>query len=163
MIVSALFARYKILAPRFDHVTEAKALVRPMIKKYEKISLTPYPDGKGMAICYGHQLDIEKIAVTLEECERLLTVDIEYSADAVLDLVTVDLTVEQMAALIDFVYNLGRGSLARSTLLKHLNAGKYDLAGDELLRWTKINVDGEMVDSPLLVERRAEEKALWDL
>ncbi len=38
-------------------------------------------------------------------------------------------------ALVDFVFNLGAGRLASSTLLRYLNAGKYDAAAWQLLAW----------------------------
>jgi lysozyme len=36
--------------------------------------------------------------------------------------------------LVVFVFNIGNGSFAASTLLKKLNAGDYNGAADELLR-----------------------------
>ena len=45
------------------------------------------------------------------------------------------LTQGQFDALVDFVFNLGSSRLASSTLLVDLNAGRYDAAGAELLRW----------------------------
>lgn len=41
----------------------------------------------------------------------------------------------QKAMLISFAYNVGEGNLGSSTLLKDLNAKRYEKACDELLRW----------------------------
>lgn len=52
-----------------------------------------------------------------------------------------------------FVYNLGAGNLASSTLLKLLNAGDYAGAADQFLRWNKA---GGNVLSGLTARRSAE-------
>lgn len=49
--------------------------------------------------------------------------------------VTVPLTDDEKAALDDFVYNLGAGNLASSTLLRLLNAGDYAGAAAQFDRW----------------------------
>jgi lysozyme len=146
-----------------DEIAEAKALVRPMIKKYEGLSLTPYPDGGRTAICYGNEFNIKNVKATPEECERLLDAGINESSDAVSTLVDVPLSPGQRAALIDFVYNLGRGSLATSILLEKLNSGDYDGAGEELLMWIYItNSDGEKEVSVKLQFRCDEREVLWE-
>jgi len=48
--------------------------------------------------------------------------------------VKVWLTVDETAALQDFIYNLGVGAFGSSTLLRKLNAGDYDGAAAELIR-----------------------------
>jgi lysozyme len=60
------------------------------------------------------------------------------------------------AALIDFVYNLGSGRLAGSTLRKRINAGDYEGAKAELMKWTKAG--GRVL--PGLVKRRTAESLL---
>lgn len=56
-------------------------------------------------------------------------------------------------AFTSFTYNVGVGSFCRSTLAKKLNAGDYDGACKELLKWTKAG--GKVY--PGLVKRRQEE------
>lgn len=46
-------------------------------------------------------------------------------------------TPERMAAIIDFTYNLGTGSLKASTLRKRINAGRWDDVPGELRKWVK--------------------------
>ena len=88
---------------------------------------------------------------------RLLMNDLRWAADAVRDLVTVELTEHQQAALISFVYNVGRKAFSGSTLLLLLNGGDYRGAADQFARW---NLGGGRV-LPGLVTRRAEEAALF--
>lgn len=56
-------------------------------------------------------------------------------------------------AYLSFTYNVGVGAFCRSTLTKKLNAGDYQGACKELLRWTKAG--GR--ELPGLVKRRYEE------
>ena len=63
----------------------------------------------------------------------------------------------QFEALVDFVFNLGAGRLASSTLLKDLNAGKYGDAAQQLLAWD--HAGGEEIEG--LKERHEAEHALW--
>jgi hypothetical protein len=72
-------------------------------------------------------------------------------------LVTVPLSQNQFDALVSFTFNVGEGALAKSTLLKKLNAGKYSEVPAELMKWTK----GGGRELPGLVRRRRAECALW--
>jgi GH24 family phage-related lysozyme (muramidase) len=88
---------------------------------------------------------------------RLLMNDLRWAADAVRDLVTVELSEHQQAALISFVYNVGRKAFSGSTLLGRLNAGDYNGAAGQFARWNKGG--GNVL--PGLMTRRAEEAALF--
>jgi lysozyme len=95
--------------------------------------------------------------VTEEAARRLLRRDLADAARAVDELVAVDLTEHQRAALISLVHNIGRGAFARSTMLTHLNAGRLDSAAGEFTRW--VHGGGKVL--PGLVRRRAAEAALF--
>lgn len=71
--------------------------------------------------------------------------------------VRVPLNDNQFAALVSFCYNVGEGTLARSTLLKKLNAGDYDSVPRELMKF--VNSKGRRMQG--LVNRRAAEAGLW--
>ena len=43
----------------------------------------------------------------------------------------------QYDALVSFTYNVGEGNLAKSTLLKRVNAGDHAGAANEFLKWNK--------------------------
>lgn len=67
------------------------------------------------------------------------------------------LTQRQFDALVSFVFNVGIGAYARSTLRKKLLLGLVDDVPAQLLRW--IHAGG--VVSPILERRRAAEVQLW--
>lgn len=95
--------------------------------------------------------------MTREQASIRLYSDVDQAEAAVNRLVTVPLTQGQFDALVSFVYNLGPGALAKSTLLSRLNAGDYPGAADEFLRWVKAG--GRRLQG--LVRRRAAERAMF--
>jgi len=60
-------------------------------------------------------------------------------------------------ALIDFTYNLGEEALAGSTLARLFNAGQAQAGCEQLSRWVKARVQGELVTLRGLVDRRGAE------
>ena len=75
--------------------------------------------------------------------------------------VTVPLNQNQNDALVSFVYNVGDGNFQKSTLLRLLNQGNYAAVPAELKKWTKARQNGQLIDLPGLVRRRAAEAELF--
>ena len=132
-----------------------------LLKRSEGFRANTYKDVAGHpTIGYGHKLLIgEDFAggITQAEGDLLLRGDVAEAEGAVTKLVTVPLTQGQFDALVDFVYNLGAGRLATSTLRKVLNKGQYDEACDWLEKWDhagNVEVQG-------LKTRRLAEQELW--
>ena len=75
--------------------------------------------------------------MTEYDANELLVVDLTVFENAVNRLVTVNITQNEMGALVSFAYNCGTGNLKASTLLKKLNAGNFLGAADEFLKWDK--------------------------
>lgn len=116
------------------------------IKHFEGLRLTSYYCvARRCTIGYGHAGPEVKpgMTITKEYAEALLLNDLDAAERAVAELVKVPLTSGQHAALVDFVFNLGRGALAGSTLLKVLNKRQYAKASDELMRW--VHAGGQIV------------------
>lgn len=65
-------------------------------------------------------------------------------------------TPARIAALCDFAFNLGHGALASSTLRRKVNAGEWEEARVQILRWTRAG--GRVLRG--LVRRRQAEGAL---
>lgn len=78
-------------------------------------------------------------------------VETALNADAIV------LTQHQFDALISFVFNVGIGAFARSTLRKKLLLGDLAAVPAELARWTYAGG----VISPILAKRRVAETQLW--
>ena len=76
---------------------------------------------------------------------------------AVRRLVTVDLEQHQYDALVSFVYNVGEGNFARSTLLRRVNARRFGEVPAQFMRWTK----SKGVELRGLVRRRRDEAEMW--
>jgi lysozyme len=99
----------------------------------------------------------EGMVWTQEQAENALRHEIAKFEAAVMRLVTVPINQNQYDALVSFAYNCGEGALARSTLLKRLNAGDYEGAARCFAQWNKGG--GRVL--PGLVTRRAREASLF--
>jgi lysozyme len=104
----------------------------------------------------GHDIDSDTIW-TLEECSEAFAKDMREFEHAVRHLVKVPLEQTQFDALVSFAYNCGEGNLAKSTLLKKVNAKDFVGAADEFKRWNKGG--GKVLAG--LTRRRASEALLF--
>lgn len=140
-----------------------------LIKKYESCRLMAYPDpGTNSApytIGWGSTISKDGTRfqlgdkITQQEADDLLEWEIGLKADAVLILVkpTV-ITDNQLASLTSFVYNLGIGNLAKSTLLKKVKVNPADTTiSIEFSKWNKSN--GKILIG--LIKRRSAEAKLY--
>jgi lysozyme len=132
-----------------------------LLKKSEGFSSRVYLDVAGFpTIGYGHRLlhpDSFPNGIDKPQAANLLLSDVRDAEQAVQRLVKVPITQGQFDALLDFCFNLGVGKLASSTLLKALNAGRYDEAVEQLLRWDRAGNR----ECAALKARREAEAELW--
>jgi lysozyme len=98
---------------------------------------------------------------TKEYAEMRLIEDLEEHGKIVKKYVNVPLTQSQYDSLTSFVFNLGGGAFRSSTLLKRLNAGKYDECPEQIMRWNKARVDGKLTPLRGLTRRRSAEAAIF--
>jgi lysozyme len=106
---------------------------------------TRYPDGS--AVKQGD-------TITKQRAYEILTATLGRYERAVSKYVTAVLEQCQFDALVDFCYNLGEGNLAKSTLLKKVNANPDDKAiAAEFRKWNKA---GGKVLTGLTKRRQAE-------
>lgn len=129
------------------------------IKDYEGVRLKAYDDGVGVwTIGVGHIKGVKRgDEITMAQVDDFLRDDLAEAEKAVNTRVTVPLRQGQFDALVSFVFNLGSGAFMASTLLKKLNAGDYDGAADELLRWNKAG--GRVMAG--LTKRRISERIMF--
>ncbi len=138
-------------------VMEINAQGVDLIKVHEGYSGTPYicPAGK-LTIGYGHTGNVSG-PITKEQAEKLLKKDLSTAENAIQEQVKVPLNSNQFSALVSFVYNVGTGNFARSTLRALLNDGNFEEAANEFEKW----VYGGGKKLPGLIERRIAEKTLF--
>lgn len=131
-----------------------------LIKKFEGLRLEPYIcSGGKKTVGYGHTGDLARAdrRITEIEAEAALRQDLRGAERDVERLVKVPVSDNQFSALVSFVFNLGAGSLSRSTLLRKLNTGDYTGASEEFWKWRRAG--GKILKG--LVRRRAAEKELF--
>jgi lysozyme len=130
-----------------------------LTKHFEGCSLKAYRDGGGVLTNgYGntHRV-IEGSTITLEQAESDLLANVADAVDAVNDHVTVTITQDQFDSLVDLVFNIGTTAFKNSTLLRKLNAGDFEGAGNQFVRWNQDN--GKVIAG--LTRRREAEAALF--
>lgn len=146
-------------------------VAKPLTQKSEGCRLVAYgdPGGHGpWTIGWGHTAGVHEFQQCSQaQADAWLDQDLLEAADIVERYVAVPLTVNQGAALTDFVYNVGPGvrgqrdgfaflrSGLSSTLLRLLNAGTLALAAEELLKWKY------PLTLPGILIRREAERALF--
>ena len=110
-------------------------------------------------VCNGSEPDEFRrpAGITQGRAFEMLRADAAQAARAVNRLVRVPLDQNQFDALVSFTFNVGEGALRDSTLLKELNAGRYDAVPREMNRWTRAG--GQVLAG--LVRRRAAEGAMF--
>lgn len=135
-----------------------------LIKEFEGCKLTAYQDVKGVwTIGYGttminHSKVTKGMAITQSKADQLITEHLNQIVPKITKLVTVPINNNQLCALIDFCYNLGIGTLQRSTLLKKLNNRDYRGASEQFTRF--VYAGGVYYKG--LARRREAEKALFN-
>ncbi|MCD1608623.1 lysozyme [Stutzerimonas kunmingensis] len=139
----------------------ALSIAAVVVSHFEGLEKAAYKDPIGIpTICYGHTATAELGQVKTEaECDGLLKEDLQVALDAVDKYVKVEMPAQRRAAFVSFVYNVGAGNFARSTMLRKLNAGDSRGACAELDKW--VYAGGRVL--PGLVKRRAEERALCEV
>ena len=112
-----------------------------LTESFEGVRLSAYPDpgtgGDPWTIGYGHTgPEVHSgMTITQEQAELYLAEDVKRAEADVNAKLTVEVTQDEFDALVDFAFNCGCGNLNNSTLLKKLNAGDFEGAAQEFLKW----------------------------
>lgn len=154
-----------------DMMTPSQAAL-DLIHEFEQgprggMASVPYRDFAGhMTIGWGHKiLPHERFAMPLnaDQADDLLLRDLEQFAGGVNELVTAPITQSMFDALVCFAFNVGLGSLKRSTLMRLLNKRLYLAASQQFARWNKATdpKTGKKVPLLGLTRRRLAESKLF--
>jgi len=160
---AALFALSRANASNSGLRTTSRGV--NLIKEFEGFRPTPYKDGEFLAIGYGTTQKSDVPAslfngtpITEAQATALLKQHLANSVEpAIATLVQVPITSNEHDALASFIYNIGQGNFANSTLLRELNNGNRGKAADAFLLWNKAS--GKVVEG--LNRRRAAERGLF--
>jgi len=147
-----------------------------MIRHHEGIRLRPYRCPALLWTCLvGHVCDQSHTRIpleqrkslpipegwnrqfTIEEADAVLAKDLERFIRGVSKYCPVITSQGQLDALVSFSFNLGLGTLQRSTLRQKHNRGDYTGAAEEFLKYTKAG--GKVLKG--LVTRRNDERGLY--
>ena len=133
---------------------------KSLIKKHEGLRLTAYLcPAKVWTIGYGSTGTHvrEGMTITRAEADALLEADIRRHEPPVQNL-NVELTQNQFDALVSFVFNIGAGAFATSTIRRKVLANPDDpTIADEFRRWNKAS--GVVLNG--LVNRRNDELKMY--
>lgn len=131
-----------------------------LIAGWESFKSKPYlcPAGK-WTIGFGHViLPHEKFTeITIEQGQELLKQDCEIAENEVNASVRVPINQLMFDAMVSFTFNAGVYAFRTSTLLRLLNAKKYDLAARQFAKWDNANKK----ESDGLENRRSEEALIF--
>jgi len=110
--------------------------------------------GVGHTTAAGSPTVTPGMTITASESDAILAKDLAAVEAQINNLVKVPVNQNQYDALVSFQFNTG--GLARSQILRSLNAGDYDGAASAFMNWTKANGN-----ATLLAGRRQREIALF--
>lgn len=136
------------------------------LKDWEKFSSEVYTsDGaRKPTIGYGHLVrpgeDFSK-GLTRAEGEALFQRDLEPHVERVRRAVKVPLKQAQFDALVSLSYNFPGAFAPGTGLMKALNAGDFNQAAAEILRWDKAHENGKVITPAGLPPRRRSESNLF--
>lgn len=131
-----------------------------LIKSFEALRLTAYPDQKGTpTIGWGHTGPDVHLGMTCtpEQAEEWFRHDTQAAVHGVDASLTTNVNQNQFDALTSFTFNVGVGAEAHSTLARLVNARDFTNAAAEFQRWDHVNG----VQNAGLLRRRLAERALF--
>ncbi len=135
-----------------------------LIKHYEGFRARAYKDPVGIwTIGYGHTSmagqPIVKpgMVISRQRALEILSKDVEKFSSQIRPFIKVKLNNNQFSALVSFAYNVGVGGFKRSSVLRVVNAGRFEAVPARLALWVKAG--GKTYRG--LVKRRAAEGGLF--
>lgn len=150
------------VVPPFEGFTRPDAALA-LAREGEPLRLEAEQDGEGFwVVGYGRRLlDPPAGPITAVEAEAMLLEDLARAEQVVREAVQIPLNANEYAALVEFARSIGAENFAHTLVAALLNAGDREAAADALMIWTKVRVDGALVDSPELVAQRQRARELF--
>lgn len=141
------------------NLLRASPEILAFIKSFESLRTVAYDDGVGVwTIGYGHTKGVQQgQKITRTQAEDWFRGDVHVAEGALRLGIKVPLAQHEYDALVSFVFNVGGGNFAKSTLRSLLNELRYEDAAEELPKWRKAG--GRVLAG--LERRRAAERKLF--
>lgn len=107
---------------------------------HEGVRYKAYLDtGKVPTICYGHTKGVRMgMSASEQQCKAWLIEDLQVAQAGARKHIKVPMDRNQLDAYTDFVFNVGEGAFAKSTMLRKANAGDRQGSCAEFLRWVYV-------------------------
>lgn len=140
---------------------EVLELLSPLVKQYEGCRLDTYQDPNGnWTQGWGHKIPASRLPCTQNEADAWLEQDLDLAYNELLHSVPgIDTeSAGRLAALTDFVYNLGIGTFDKSTLHSAVTGRAWQAVKIQLALW--VHAGGKVQQG--LVRRRQAEIVLID-
>lgn len=130
-----------------------------LIKRRTGLNLKACQDSPGIwFIGYGHYGDVhEGMVITEDEAQAKLEYEIGRYERLLAETLQVPVNQGQWDALILLVFDRGIARIRASTLIRHVNAGNFEAAAAEFIRW--VDVAGR--PNMHMVRRREVERLLF--
>lgn len=138
-----------------------------LIKQFEGLRLAAYLDaadppvwtiGYGTTAAAGVGIEPKAgMYITQAEAEMYLRRGVEKFAAQIAPMITRPINENEFGAFVSLAYNIGPSAFARSSALRHFNAGDKAAAADAILMWNR--AAGVVLKG--LVRRRAAERDLF--
>jgi lysozyme len=138
-----------------------------LIKEFEGFENEAYIDTDGTPVIgYGFSRIADQPVqigdrISTQQADVTLNKQLKVIQQELNQMVTVELSDRQLSALASLAFNIGVDFVKNSTLIRKLNAGDYNGAANEFLRWDKANIGGILVQMPGLIRRRQAERELF--
>lgn len=130
---------------------------------FEGLRTTPYYDIGGVPTdCYGETQGVQMTdRPTPEQCKDMLAARIERDFGPGVDkCVKHELPVKRKAAYTSLAYNIGVARFCSSSVARLENAGQPAAACEAIMKYDQVRVNGVLVESKGLKNRRTEERKL---
>lgn len=141
-------------------------LAMNLIAKLESFRAIPYRDSKGkLTLGYG-ATSIANRPITIND--RCTEAQAKFwlqsrilegfnRLDMFCRVNSLELEDNQAATILSFIYNVGFTGFQNSSISRDLISGQIDKVATDLMQWNKVRVNGNLVFSPGLSNRRTEE------
>lgn len=136
------------------------------IKRWESFKQVAYRDIAGIwTIGYGtiRYMNGNRVRpgemITLELATTEMMFELEGVSRKLRTYISVAVNQNEFDAMVSLAYNIGTQGFRTSTLLRCLNDGKQ-IEKDYFMRWNKVTIDGQLIPSTGLTNRR---EAEWNI